>query len=412
MKISSSSSSKSSCAQLFGGTSTGVGPLRILFIVGVGILMTILITNRPETGSEMIMYTTTTNTLIDSRTNKKYTLFFGQKMCHPGYGPHNSCTERLAPSNPFYTADCPNLDIKKNGDNTLWPLGDPRDEKSDDNSTSSSSFSITEVGGRHGCDPSLDTWNNPFICAYLCYSHQDYGVTVIPKTIWHAAQEQEGAVWKKLGGNNDRAGEHITAFHKYQDVTNRQLGDVIEVGSGPWTQSRFLFKTVPEVISTVKSFTVYEPGAEFYIDNVRTCAYKDRTALQIPNSPTRDVYKFPLHIIGTGGESLLDHPTQYDTLVSINVIEHVQNAYSYLTGLHRALKPGGLLIYHDRFFDDPNEGNCVLGVNHYHPIRITRMVLDMFLDQFEEIFRSTEPTSRMVKSGCNEKPVYFIGIKK
>ena len=389
--------------------------------------MTLLVLNRPETDGEYMLKTdtyTTTNTLIDSESfNERYTPFFGQKMCHPGYGPHNSCTERLHPSNPFYTADCPNLDFKKNGDNTMWPLGDPRDEKSDDDNASISSFSIADLGGRHGCDPPLDTWNKPFICAYLCYSHQQYGVAIVPKTIWYAAQEQEGAVWKTLGGaNNDRAGEHIAAFNKYQDVTTRQLGDVIEVGSGPWTQSRFMFRTVPEVVPSVKSFTVYEPGADFYIDNVPTCAYKGRTALEIPNSPSTrlsnkfvtvpPVYKFPLHIIGTGGESLLNHAKQYDTLVSINVIEHVQNAYSYLTGLHRVLKPGGLLIYHDRFFDDPNEGNCVLGVNNYHPIRITRMVLDLFLDQFEEIYRSTEPTPRMVKGGCNEKPIYFMGIKK
>jgi SAM-dependent methyltransferase len=139
---------------------------------------------------------------------------------------------------------------------------------------------------------------------------------------------------------------------------------------------------------------------------------RTRTELHSKFPTVQPVYKFPLHIIGTGGESLLNHAKQYDTLVSINVIEHVQNAYSYLTGLHRVLKPGGLLIYHDRFFDDPNEGNCVLGVNNYHPIRITRMVLDIFLDQFEEIYRSTEPTPRMVQGGCNEKPIYFIGIKK
>lgn len=389
--------------------------------------MVLSVTNRPDStmtdynygsGGNIVRVNNNNN---NSNKNERYTLYFDRKMCHPGYGPHNSCTTRLEPANPFYTADCPNLDHNQNGGgNTLWPLGDPRDDekkqKSEDStstsSLSSSSFSITDLGGRHGCEPSLDTWNNPFVCAYLCYSHQEYGVTVIPKTIWYAAQEQEGAVWKGVGGNNDRAPEHITAFNKYQDVASRQLGDVIEVGSGPWTQSRFLFKTVPDVVPTVQSFTVYEPGADFYINNVKTCAYKDRTGLLIPYSPTKDSYKFPLHIIGTGGESLLDHPKRYDTLVSINVIEHVQNAYSYLTGLHKVLKPGGLLIFHDRYFDDPNEGNCVLGVNHYHPIRITRMVLDIFLDLFEEVYLNTKPTPRMVEGGCNEKPIYFIGIKK
>jgi SAM-dependent methyltransferase len=349
-------------------------------------------------------------------TSTKYTVFFDQKMCHPGYGPHNSCTERLKVANPYYTEDCPNLD-RKDG-NTLWPLGDPGDggggggdiSSGSDSSVDTTMLTMRDVGGRHGCEPALDTWNKPFICAYLCYSHEQYGVTIVPETIWNAAQEQEGAVWKSIGGNNDRAMEHITAFDMYKDVANKQLGDVIEVGSGPWTQSRFLLKTLPEVESTIKSFTVYEPGANFYIANVRTCAYKNGKTLEAADGKRH--FDFPLHIIGTGGESLLTHPKQYDTLVSINVIEHVQNAYSYLTGLHAALKPGGLLIFHDRYFDDPNEGNCVLGVNHYHPIRITRLVLDLFLEHFDEIYRNTQPTPRMIRTGCNEKPIYFIGYKK
>ena len=232
MKISSNSSSNSSFAHCVGGMSPGV-VLRILFIAMMGILMTLLVLNRPETDGDTMTYTyTMANTLIDSNFNKKYTLFFGQKMCHPGYGPHNSCTERLHPSNPFYTADCPNLDVKKNGDNTMWPLNDPRDEKSDGNSIKS--FSITDLGGRHGCDPPLDTWNKPFICAYLCYSNQHYGVAIVPKTIWYAAQEQEGAVWKKIrrGGQRPCGRTHssIQQVSRRDDETTGRRNR-----SGQWT---------------------------------------------------------------------------------------------------------------------------------------------------------------------------------
>lgn len=327
-------------------------------------------------------------------------------MCHPGYAPP-LCEELMEPLNPYYTKDCRNLDPEHLKQNTLWPLGEPID----DDGGIKANLTMSDLGGRYGCEPELDSMKQPWVCSYLCYSHQDYGVTIVPQTVWRIAQEAEGTLWKMAGRrNHDRAPEHVGAFGSYKGLSGRSLGDMIEVGSGPWTQSRFLLQAAPDVEPTVTSFTVYEPGAEYYINNVVGCAYKNRKSLL--SADKQRFHAFPLHIIGTGGESLLDHPKMYDTLVSINVIEHVQNAYSFLEGLHRVIKPGGLLVFHERYYEKPMDGDCVLGVNFFHPIRITKNVLDAFLELFDVVYLSTDQTPRMKQSRCNETPIYFIGTKK
>ena len=48
-------------------------------------------------------------------------------------------------------------------------------------------------------------------------------------------------------------------------------------------------------------------------------------------------HDFPVKVLSKGGETLINtdgtRQRQYDTLISINVIEHVQDAFQYLTGI-------------------------------------------------------------------------------
>lgn len=40
----------------------------------------------------------------------------------------------------------------------------------------------------------------------------------------------------------------------------------------------------------------------------------------------------------------------FDSLLSINVIEHAWDAFEFLENIHKALKHGGMLIFHERFY--------------------------------------------------------------
>jgi len=71
--------------------------------------------------------------------------------------------------------------------------------------------------------------------------------------------------------------------------------------------------------------------------SVTNCAYKDSK-----------LRSRPVNIVPLGAE-LLNATEAYDTIIMINVLEHVQNIYTILENVHRALKPGGVLIYNDRW---------------------------------------------------------------
>ena len=107
---------------------------------------------------------------------------------------------------------------------------------------------------------------------------------------------------------------------------------------------------------------------------VASCSYSSRTALAKMDG---GAHAFPVKVMSNGGELLSsvgrdEGSTKllYDTLLSINVIEHVQDAFKYLTGLYQTLKPNGLLIFHDRYYTHQEISNGDL----YHPIRIKRKV--------------------------------------
>jgi hypothetical protein len=90
---------------------------------------------------------------------------------------------------------------------------------------------------------------------------------------------------------------------------------------------------------------------------------------------TGGYHPFPVTVISSGGELLSAQKpgaevVLYDTLFSINVIEHVQDVFEYLTGLYLALKPHGLLIFHDRYYSH----NEITNGDVYHPIRIKKKV--------------------------------------
>ena len=94
-----------------------------------------------------------------------------------------------------------------------------------------------------------------------------------------------------------------------------------------------------------------------------------------------------VRILNYGAENMQNDPYfgQYDALMSINVIEHVSDAFYVLSNLYGALKKNGILIYHDRYFylkmnslkisffklfwsfkryfKTPESGNGILGIN-------------------------------------------------
>mmetsp|Transcript_32140 Transcript_32140/g.46332 ORF Transcript_32140/g.46332 Transcript_32140/m.46332 type:complete len:494 (-) Transcript_32140:2389-3870(-) len=336
--------------------------------------------------------------------------FLGTCVCHPGYSTATDCKNRSHPANPWYTDYCPNLQAE-NGEtfDINTPLhklgGEYRNyknlRKSDQQKAECvMTAKVTTVGVSYVHK----------YCAYLCYSHPTYGVATVPTSLWRAAQTAEGDLWRSVGQSsseaNDRAEEHWVAFESFQALQHGiSLGEVVEVGAGPWTQLKGILHVRSDLI--VEKFTVWEPGAQRYMSEVPTCSYKSgKSLMKWETNAKEQFHPFPVDVTSDAGE-LLTRPgslIQYDTLISINVLEHVQDAFRYLTGLYMSLRHGGLLIFHERYYDT----HTLTDGDLYHPVRITKHVLDKFLSGFKVIYNNC---SAMYGNRRNEKGYYVLATK-
>lgn len=181
--------------------------------------------------------------------------FLGLCVCHPGYYMSDQAVcvkfSNVSESNPWFTANCPNLHTKSPNQLTYdisTPLSDIGGEYN--SGTYSTVYQPSPLFGN--IPPSPGCINTPLpYCAYLCYAHKDYGTAVVPMSLWNAAQREEAALWQTVGGVgcdartcHDRADEHWEAFDMYKVLVRKgytNLGNTIEVGAGPWTQLKVNF---------------------------------------------------------------------------------------------------------------------------------------------------------------------------
>ena len=217
-----------------------------------------------------------------------------------------------------------------------------------------------------------------------------------------AAQKAELALWSNVGSDtNDRADDHLKGFDDYAAVPPF-LGRVLEIGCGPWTQSQFMIEKLrPHLV--IDDVTLWEPNALEYMEQVPTCAYKSGQLMQLKT-----------HVVAQGAETL-DRRHEFDTVVLINVLEHVRDVYQILQAVWDALKPGGTLVFNDKWWDHYNASTPVgtesfEALDHlYHPIRCHRKVYEHFLSRFVTLYRLNDPPS-ITKYG-DLHGTYFVGMK-
>lgn len=133
------------------------------------------------------------------------------------------------------------------------------------------------------------------------------------------------------------------------------------------------------------------------------CTYKSGSLVNSFSEKT--FYNFEMNILNQKGES--SRSTMYDTVISINVLEHVQNALEYLQELHKSLHVGGILIFHDTAQTDlgmkPHPGPL------YHPIQLKAKILEIFFENFERIYFEEGNVTAESESRIQ---FYFLGRKQ
>ena len=82
------------------------------------------------------------------------------------------------------------------------------------------------------------------------------------------------------------------------------------------------------------------------------------------------------------GSSLPYDDESIDVVVSMQVIEHVKDYFSYLKDIKRVLKPSGIAV-----LSTPNKKTMISGINPYH---YKEFALDELQDDLEKVFGSVE----------------------
>ncbi len=208
------------------------------------------------------------------------------------------------------------------------------------------------------------------------YYDPTYGVVRVPIARWRKAQGYESRGWLHCWADqsDDRSAEHAAIFDGYKNL-KEDLGHVCEVGCGPFTQLR-------KIINGRKAsrVTLLDPLLNSY-RRLQHCFYKNGKFLNMPTILRQEM-----------AESLTDFAV-FDTIICINVLEHVMDAPLVLENLKRAVKAGGTVVFGEKSFDayDPHYSFDV-----GHPIHLKRPLLDAFRKNFSVLF---------------ENGSYFIGTR-
>jgi SAM-dependent methyltransferase len=219
------------------------------------------------------------------------------------------------------------------------------------------------------------------------YWGDNYGIIKVTAERWRRAQNYEQAGWSChwRGQVDDRNDHHKTGFGDYKAVSQR-LGHVLEVGCGPFTQ----LSTIMDG-RTIDRVSLLDPLLDKYMV-LPTCPYKDGSFHK---------HETTLHCLPLEG---LNGAGIYDTIICVNVLEHVQDVRECLYRIHRALSIGGTLIFGERCYDGLDV-NSVYDVGH--PIRIKMRMFNEFEADFKSLYNVNFTSGDNVPS----QEHYFIGEK-
>ncbi len=209
------------------------------------------------------------------------------------------------------------------------------------------------------------------------------GVIKVDLQRWEQAQAYERKTWMEynLEATEDRNTAHAQQFDNYAALPEN-LGDVLEIGCGPFTNS---LKMV-EAGHSLNSITLVDPLLNQY---------------QAHPNKNYNRFTVPKTFISLAFE---DAPAdaQYDTVLLINVLPHCRDAKLVLAKAQAALKPGGYLVFAE--FPATMKPTELYDVGH--PIAPTAAFLADFLTGADTVYRNGWYFDEVYRRGW-----YFIGRK-
>lgn len=212
-----------------------------------------------------------------------------------------------------------------------------------------------------------------------------------------------------------RLDEFAEGYESWRYLEDTNLGDVIEFGAGGYTQLRNIMERVNVHVNRV---VLVDPLTPHYMEVAR-CPYA--SGKLIVNGTAYETIISNSTVEGLDLSSVRSDPNQlFDTLIVMNVLVYAFDAFAFLEKIYSMIKPGGLLIFHDRWFDDSVVSSTCKMVDFYrNTIQIKKPVLDHFLSHFsKEPFYSTNRTiGQLYRSqhwcpGRDEEAGYWVAVRK
>lgn len=195
----------------------------------------------------------------------------------------------------------------------------------------------------------------------------DDGITQVNLERWQQAQEYERDTWLVYNpeATQDRNDEHAAAFDGYAALPDN-LGDVLEIGAGPFTNIHHL-----PIRCVLRSVTLIDPLIEDYQQHPN-CGYKDGMYRDIETS-----------LIAKPIEEYKGRK-KFDTIILINTIASCYDASAVCNKVHGLLKSGGYLVWGEM----PREHDPMDLYDVGHPLALKASFIEGFLSGFEEVYRN------------------------
>lgn len=162
--------------------------------------------------------------------------------------------------------------------------------------------------------------------------------------------------------------------------------------------------------------TLVDPLANDY-SQIKGCSYFNNTYIVNGQVIPSTIFNQTVEYFG---QNTLKSAS-FDTVIVMNVLVYAQDAFQFLETIYRALKPNGLLLFHDRWFENSVESSkCKTAGFYVNVLQISKTVLYHFLTFFTETpFFSTNQTSNQLmrsKHWCggrdDERAFWVAGRKK
>jgi len=173
-----------------------------------------------------------------------------------------------------------------------------------------------------------------------CFRNAQHGRSRISLERWQRASWAEESWWNSKGSNAASTGDHaeemVAAFRQFAKLPN-ELGHVIEVGCGPFTQLRTILGIQGRNWS-VSSVTLADPilvhESKMANSAFSSGRFSDRSGKEYPTV---------LHQVGAESVGSL-YQNEFDTTIMMNVLEHCISAFEVLESLYNVTKPGGIVV--------------------------------------------------------------------